>query len=83
MTTLIIRDLDPTVKLRLDRRAAEHGRSAEAEAREILAATLTGDLPMAGKPHIYEAIRSIVKQDGGYDLELPPRDLLRGPPAFE
>lgn len=35
-TTLTIRNLDQTVKLKLRVRAALHGRSMEAEAREIL-----------------------------------------------
>lgn len=40
MGTLTIRDLDDDVKARLRVRAAHHGRSMEAEAREILAAAV-------------------------------------------
>ena len=36
MTMLTVRDLDPHVKDKLRRRAARHGRSMEAEVREIL-----------------------------------------------
>ncbi len=36
MTRLLVRDLDPEVVLALKRQAAKHGRSAEAEHREIL-----------------------------------------------
>jgi len=36
MTRLLVRDLEPEVVLALKRRAAQHGRSAEAEHREIL-----------------------------------------------
>ena len=36
MAQLIVRNLDEDLVVRLKRRAAEHGRSAEAEHREIL-----------------------------------------------
>ena len=46
MATLTVRNLDDAVVRRLRIRAAEHGRSAEAEHREILKAVLTGaELP--------------------------------------
>ena len=40
MAQLIVRDLDEEIVSRLRRRAAEHGRSTEAEHREILRAAL-------------------------------------------
>lgn len=40
MAGITIRDLDRDVKERLRRRAAAHGRSMEAEARDILAAAV-------------------------------------------
>lgn len=43
MATLTVRNLDQAVVRRLRIRAAEHGRSAEAEHREILRTVLTGD----------------------------------------
>lgn len=43
MPTLTVRNLDDAVVKRLRLRAAEHGRSAEAEHREILRAVLLGD----------------------------------------
>ena len=42
MTRLLVRDLEPEVVLALKRRAAKHGRSAEAEHREILKQALLG-----------------------------------------
>ena len=42
MARLLVRDLDPEVVQALKRRAARHGRSAEAEHREILKQTLLG-----------------------------------------
>ncbi len=41
MADLLIRDVDETVVRALQERAGAHGRSAEAEHREILAAALT------------------------------------------
>lgn len=41
MATITVRDLDDTLKARLRVRAAEHGRSMEAEVRAILRAALT------------------------------------------
>ena len=42
-TALSVRNLDPELMRRLKRRAAAHGRAAEAEVREILRATLAGE----------------------------------------
>lgn len=41
--SLSVRNLDPETVRRLKRRAAAHGRSAEAEVREILRASLAGE----------------------------------------
>ena len=43
MATLTVRNLDEDIVRRLRMRAAEHGRSAEAEHREILRLALIGD----------------------------------------
>jgi len=43
MTILTVRHLDPDVKDKLRRRAARHGRSMEAEARQILTAAVEVD----------------------------------------
>lgn len=48
MSQLLVRELDPDLVDALKRRAASHGRSAEAEHREILRATLLG--PPAKRP---------------------------------
>lgn len=42
MTRLLVRDLDPEVVKALKLRAAKHGRSTEAEHREILKQALLG-----------------------------------------
>jgi antitoxin FitA len=71
--------LDPAIKARLRIRAAEHGRSMEAEARRILQMAL-GE---SGRPpvrNLYERIQARFAPLGGVDLELPPREPAREPP---
>lgn len=71
MATLTIRDLDDDVKARLRVRAAQHGRSMEAEARELLAAALPGPpAPQRLGSRIHELFADI----GGIQLGVPPRD---------
>jgi plasmid stability protein len=43
MASLSVRNLDDDLLARLKRRAARHGRSAEAEVRDILRQTLNGE----------------------------------------
>lgn len=81
MATLTIRDLDPSVKSKLRIRAAQHGRSMEEEARNILRTALA-EIPTEPE-NLYEAIRRVVEPLGGFELELPPRDKMREPPTFD
>jgi plasmid stability protein len=71
VSTLTIRDLDDGVKARLRVRAAEHGRSMEAEARAILGDALAP--PGSQAPDLAGRLRSLVATHGGYDLALPER----------
>ncbi|MCL2091973.1 MAG: toxin-antitoxin system antitoxin subunit [Micrococcales bacterium] len=68
MSTLTIRQLDERTHARLRSRAAEHGRSVEAEVRAILDAEV-------GRPevNILVALHDAVRQTGGVDLEIPAR----------
>ena len=70
MATLVIRDLDDEVKARLRVRAAEHGRSMEAEARAILATELNSRRPARG---LGSYISTRFGEAGGVDLDIPPR----------
>ena len=82
MATLTIRNLDPTVKERLRIRAAEHGRSMEAELRAIV----TDAVETPRRPpetNLADAIRRRFAPFGGVELEIPPRQPLREPPTFE
>ncbi|MGC2414600.1 MAG: Arc family DNA-binding protein [Stellaceae bacterium] len=84
MTTLTIRNIDPQVQRRLRIRAAEHGRSMEAEVRQIVSDAV-GTEAETSKPeevNLAEAIRRIFAPFGGVELELPPRGPNRPPPDF-
>ncbi len=70
MAALNIRNLDETVKRRLQLRAARHGRSMEAEARAILAEAVGEPADSAG---LFSALLDRFGSLGGVDLELPER----------
>lgn len=57
MANLIVRDIDESLVRALKQRAARHGRSAEAEHREILASVLR----RPRKRHLAEALAAIPK----------------------
>ena len=65
MATLTIRRLDESVKARLRVRAAQHDRSMEEEAREILTAALAQG--PSSQPNLFEAIRKVVDPLGGIE----------------
>ena len=76
MTRLLVRDLEPELIQALKRRAAKHGRSAEAEHREILKQSLLRTrkktfaevlttMPNVGKDSDFERI-----EDAGNDSVL-------------
>lgn len=71
MAALSIRNLDETVKQRLLRRAARHGRSMEAEARAILTEAVSEPADSAG---LFTALLDRFGSLGGVDLELPNRE---------
>jgi plasmid stability protein len=79
MASITIRNLGDDIKHRLRIRAAEHGRSMEEEAREILR-QVVGE---AARPrNLAAAIRARVVPFGGVDLDLPAREPTRDPPRF-
>lgn len=82
MATMTIRNLDDEVKARLRVRAAQHGRSMEEEARNILKAALEQEAPPATGAALVRAVRARVERFGGVELELPPRTPMREPPDF-
>jgi antitoxin FitA len=70
MATLTIRDLDEELRARLQPRAAGHGRSIEAEVREILRDALTR---LAPAERFGNRIRQRFATIGGAEMELPAR----------
>lgn len=85
MATLTIRNLDETVKRRLQVRAALNGRSMEAEAREALA-EFVANSPASIEPEedLGTAIRKRFAAFGGVELQIPPRRKSSRPiPTFD
>jgi antitoxin FitA len=68
MGTLTIRQLDERTHTRLRGRAAEHGRSVEAEVRAILDAAV--NLP---EHNFLLSLHESLVEVGGVDLEIPSR----------
>jgi plasmid stability protein len=79
MATLLIRDLKDSVKETIRVRAAQHGRSMEAEARAILEETVNKVEP---EEHLYDLVRRAVEKYGPVEFDLPLRDHGREPPDF-
>jgi plasmid stability protein len=68
MGTLTIRQLDERTHARLRGRAAEHGRSVEAEVRAILDAAV--NLP---EQNFLLSLHALMADAGGIDVDVPPR----------
>ena len=83
MTDITITDIDDELGQRLKQRAALHGRSMQAEARDILQDALGVKQPAAVPGNLADAIRAIVEPLGGIELEPFPRQPVREPPTFE
>lgn len=80
MASITIRNLDDDLKRRLRVRAAEHGRSMEAEVREILRHAV-GE-PGAPK-NLGQSTHQRFAALGGAQLELHPRASVRDAPILE
>lgn len=83
--TVTVRQLDPEVKAALQVRAAEHGRSMEAEIRAILEAEVRPPRPPepTNAVSLAEVFAEFRRRTGGVELDLPPRDSARAPVSFE
>lgn len=79
MATLTIRNIDETLKASLRIRAAEHGRSMEEEARQILKRSLVRERAAVG---LGSRIASRFAAVGGIDLPAVSRSLPRPSPGF-
>ncbi len=81
MATMSIRNIDDRLKARLRVRAAQHGKSMEEEARDILRAALSAEEP--APRNLAQAIRDRVSSLGGIDLPEVAREAIRESPDFE
>lgn len=80
MASMTIRNIDDSIKTRLRIRAAQHGRSMEDEARDILRVALSSGV--AQPVHLVDRIRAHVAQFGGVDLPELLREPMREPVDF-
>ncbi|MBA8899464.1 plasmid stabilization protein [Phyllobacterium sp. P30BS-XVII] len=80
MASMTIRNLDDQLKTRLRIQAAQHGKSMEDEARDILRAALSRE--PAAPANLAEAIQERFKALGGVDLPIAPREAARKPVDF-
>jgi plasmid stability protein len=80
MASITIRNLDDDVKRRLRVRAAEHGRSMEEEARDILRQVV--GQPSAPR-NLGHAIHARFAAAGGIDLAPVERGPMRTTPEFD
>jgi len=81
MGSITIANLDEALQDRLRRQAADHGRSVEDEARDILQAALA--IKPARPADLAASIRSRFAPLGGVELPIPPREAAREPPPFD
>ena len=65
MATLTVRNLDGEIVRRLRIQAAEHGRSAEAEHREILRAALVSASQQAVRQQVADRLADFRRRTGG------------------
>ena len=79
MASMTIRNLDDDTQQRLRIQAAEHGRSMEEEAREILRSALAEPAPPT---NLANTIRARFAPLGGVELDIPPREPMREPARF-
>ena len=80
MSTLTIRNLGEDVKARLRRRAADNGRSMEEEVRDILRTVTAQAEP---PKDLGRFLRELAAPYGGFELDIPAREMGRDPPTFE
>jgi plasmid stability protein len=79
MASLTIRNIEDSLKAKLRLRAAQHGRSMEEEARQLLRQALVRHRSPTG---LGSRISGRFRELGGVDLADAKRSLPRQPPAF-
>lgn len=82
MAAVVIRNLPEATHRALKRRAKSHGRSTEAEIRDILDKAVKTDVTEK-KMGLGDKLHAFGQRFGGIDLEIPPRTEVMEPPKFE
>jgi plasmid stability protein len=72
---LIVRNVDEAIVGALKRRAADHGRSAEAEHREILREALRGEMERASFKHALLSMPDVGADEDFSAVRDLPRDI--------
>ena len=81
MATLIIRNLDDTLRGKLHLQATQHGCSMEEEVRCILQQAISAPSPRKGfGTRIHQRVLALT---GGFELPVPPRTPPRIAPDFK
>jgi len=81
MASITIRNLDDKLKQGLRVRAAQHSRSMEDEARDILRDALA--TRKSGRSNLAESVRQRFAEFGGVDIDQPLREPIPDPPNFD
>jgi len=84
MAAIVIRNIPEATHRALKARAKAHGRSTEAEVREILDSVLaiSESRPRTGKD-LFDALHAFGMRYGGIELEIPPRTEMARAAKFE
>ena len=80
MTSITILDLDDSLESLLRMQAADHGRSMEEEAREIIRGALAREVDEPDR--LGTAIHELFKPLGGLELPESVKQPIREPPDF-
>lgn len=83
MATLTVRGFDDELHARLRVRAAQHGRSMEAEVRAILGEQLSDESSYGSSAGLGSRIHARFAEVDGIDLDVPERRETPRAPEFE
>jgi plasmid stability protein len=81
MATLVIRNVEDSLRTRLKARAAAHGHSMEEEIRQVLRSTVVLEGPPT-EGGLGSAIRALFEPIGGVELPEIEREVRQEPPDF-
>ena len=83
MPSLLIRNFDEALRDRLKARARAHHRSLEEEVRETLRLAVARDASTQKTETLIDIADRIFGPDGGFELDLPPRNADPGRPPVD